>query len=188
MTATLINWVSSTVILFLILDEKDSISGSSSKNKYDEELDDEVADDIDAYIQKQSNIGGILELLNNFTADDSPSKYSRFSSKTRMTYHAFLEHVAEKFEKMKEIDLDFEDRKKLLVKNDYCFTSNEWIEILKSTDEEKLYKISNKRMNESLLHGIPNHLRGTIWIFLCRAIIHKEKAVDGMDFLSYLFL
>lgn len=65
--------------------------------------------------------------------------------------------------------------RKLLNKQDYSFNESEWREILKSTDPEKLYKVSNKRIRESLISGIPSSLRGAIWCFLCRARHHRDQ-------------
>ena len=53
--------------------------------------------------------------------------------------------------------------------------------MLKSKDPDKLFKVSNKRVKESLIHGIPNRLRGAIWSkFLCRAWVHKDSAAPDL--------
>ena len=52
--------------------------------------------------------------------------------------------------------------------------------MLKSDDEDKLYKVSNKWLKETRIEGIPEHLRGEIWWFLCRAKVHMDDHRDGL--------
>lgn len=46
------------------------------------------------------------------------------------------------------------------------FSEQEWRQLLSRND---LFNISQSRLRESLLYGIPSHLRGEIWAFLSKA-------------------
>ncbi|CAI2364699.1 unnamed protein product [Moneuplotes crassus] len=87
--------------------------------------------------------------------------------------------------KKKEIaGMTLEQKKKALIGCDIRFSPKEWAQIIANDRKGKLYEISRKRISESLIKGIPDELRGYIWVFLCQAKVNREKY--GEDFYDKL--
>lgn len=101
--------------------------------------------------------------------------------KPRNTYEVLLNKIEIKRKQMKDVSvsMNFEQKKKALARKDYAFSEDEWEEILKHDGKNKLYEVSNKRLKESLINGIPDRLRGVIWWFLWQAKFHRDTFNTG---------
>jgi hypothetical protein len=95
----------------------------------------------------------------------------------RNTYDNMLHQVNNKLsQKKKGHEMQtFEQKKKALLGTAANFSAKEWDQVLKHDGKNKLYEISNKRIKDSLIKGIPDHLRGRIWIFLSQGKAHSQS-------------
>jgi hypothetical protein len=143
------------------------------KPKNYENVENRQMDSIDKYLLK-NNLNAKSGNKNAYPYND---EFGRKIRQPRTTYEVLLERVG--FKKMHmqvdQANKDFEEKKRALVGKDLTYSENEWKEILKKDNRNKLYETSNKRIKESLTKGIPEGQRGKIWCFLCQANKHKES-------------
>ena len=127
----------------------------------------EKMDSTDKFIAAHNKEG--VELSEEDKSEIYPldsANVKQVTSMPRNTFEAIVDRVDNKMLKIKEEQkkmMTFEQKKKALVGGDVYFTAEEWEMILQYDGKNKLYEISNKRIKESLVRGIPDHLRGRIW-------------------------
>lgn len=135
-------------------------------------------DSTDAFIAKYNHQN--VELSEEDKSEDypiDPSDNKQVVYQPRNTYDHMLHQVNNKLSKRKKNQeaQTFEQKKRALLGTEARFSAKEWEQILKHDGKNKLYEISNKRIRDSLIKGIPDHLRGRIWIFLSQGKAHKQS-------------
>jgi hypothetical protein len=167
----------------------EDVSAKSRKQK-ESVLDDpkfrSQMDSTDAFIAKHNQEN--VELSEEDKSEDydmNPKEFKHVSKRVakkevyqpRNTYENMLHQVNNKLsQKKKGHEMQtFEQKKRALLGTAANFNAKEWDQILKHDGKNKLYEISNKRIKDSLIKGIPDHLRGRIWIFLSQGKAHSQS-------------